>query len=197
MALSPFEFVILRCQINRVSQMAEKDWNGDPKSVLPSVDPVMTTDSDVLVDAAAWAVGYVLTMWEVSTLRALKRYPIFNQVYDNVEKFIGNPTLDNLEKYGKEMISLIAAACEVRSIPESCKTFPVKANLAGLVPMDPSIANPSEDPPAPTPPAPRKRLSTRWFGYTMVGGMGLAALGTVGIALLSKSSKQHHHGDDF
>jgi len=187
MPLTPLGFVILRCQINRVSSMARLDWSGDPEYTLPTIATDALVDSATLIDATAWAAGYVLTMWEISALRGLRRYPIFNQVYDNVQKFIDDQTLANLEAYGTEMVTLMAAACDLRKVAEPCPTLAIKPFILGLTPLDPQITSTNfDDLPSPPPPVADKSglgMSRKMFGYSVLGGMGLATLGCLGIAL--------------
>jgi hypothetical protein len=181
MALNAGQIALLRCEINRTADLARA---AGVKTAMPRVDVTRPIVDAQLVDAAATAVGYALTLWEVSTVRALGRYHVFNAAYDSAEKFADAPGKRSLAKHAPNISLLLAAIAQFRGVPDLCR---VTVNVPGLAPPAPEIVNATMSrPPAPKAPDPIHR--GRKLGYAVVGGLSAATLALVGVAVVNAAS---------
>lgn len=190
MGLSPGQVALLRCEINRTADLARA---AGVKTSMPRVDATSPIVDAQLADAAATAVGFALTLWEVSTARSLGRFSLFNTVYDSAEKYADAPSVKMLGKHAANVSLLLAGIAQLRGIADPCR---VTVNIPGLSPPAPEIVQKTMDrPPAPKAPDPVHR--GRKLGYAVMGGMSAATLALVSVAVVKAASGEEDAESDL
>lgn len=183
MGLAAGQILLIRCEVNRLADLARLAGVKDP---LPRVDFQKATVDAALVDAAAQATGYALTTWELQTVRALGTYRLANDLYDAAEAFADAPSARALARRGVQTSILLAALAQLRQVPDPCG---VVVKVPGISPPDPAVVTPTL-PRAPAPAAPAPRERGRKVGYAIVGGISAATIGLVLAALKGASAEE-------
>lgn len=183
MGLSAGQVALLRCEVNRIADLAAA---ARAKTAMTRVSASNPQVDQQLIDATAAAAGYALTLWEVGTVRFLGRYSMFDAVYDDVERYADAPSSGALAKYAPNISLLLAAIAQLRGIPDACGLV---VNMPGLVPPAPEVAAATmERPPAPRAPDPVHRGQK--LGVAFMGAMSAATLGLVGMAVWNAADEE-------